>query len=114
MKNRTGSVKLGPEQKALYRGDWKLVYLEASPPRALLYNITRDPFEQTDCSRQNPAELRALSAVLTQQLAENERLAAEVEVTDTPMSEEWRRRLESLGYVGNESPDDDTDSQPPP
>ena len=113
------AVKLGPEQKALYRGDWKLVYLEARPPRALLYNIAKDPSEQTDCSRQNPAELHALFEALTRQLAENERLAAGVEVVDTPMSEERRRQLEALGYVGRESdaddsPDDDTESPPPP
>ena len=113
------AVKLGPEQKALYRGDWKLVYLEARPPRALLYDVAKDPSEQTDCSREYPAELRALFEALTRQLAQNERLAAGVEVADAPMSEEWRRQIEALGYVddengADESPGDDTDSPPPP
>jgi arylsulfatase A-like enzyme len=112
------AVKLGPEQKALYRGDWKLMYVEDEPPRCLLYNVTQDPSEQTDCSGQDPARLSALLKALMPQLAENGRLSAGVQAIDTPMSPEWRRQLEALGYVGGASDDDDpngdSDSPPPP
>jgi len=128
------AVKAGPEQKALYRSDWKLMHVESGPkprfpgeffsvpsrpeskarlPHRFLDIVATDPAEQTDRSGQNPTELSTLLQALGRQLSENERLAAEVEVADTPMSEEWRRQLEALGYVGSES-DADDDADPPP
>lgn len=95
-------VKLGPEQKAVHLGAWKLMITypkgERKPFRKL-YNLGTDPLEQKELSAQHPAQADALTELLNQQVNENARLAAGVSVDHAPLSPEQIERLRSLGYL---------------
>ena len=96
------SVKQGTEQKALYSGRLKVMYLEATPPRLDLFDIVADPHEQRSIAQQtDPRQLRALLTMVQRQMQENATLAATIESAAVPIDEAQRRRLESLGYFGS-------------
>ena len=52
---------------AIRRGDWKLVYNMRSGNKEL-YNLQQDPQELIDLAKQNPALVKELSSLLSQQL----------------------------------------------
>jgi arylsulfatase A-like enzyme len=88
----------GPEQKALYAGDHKLI-LMTDPPRRQLYDISKDPLEQHDIAAAHPRVVEALSRTIDEHLAVNTRLAADVEAEHIPVSDEQLKRLKALGYT---------------
>ncbi|UCG16865.1 MAG: sulfatase [Phycisphaerales bacterium] len=92
------AVKKGPEQYALYRGDWKLI-LHADSGSARLYNIADDPLEQRDLAANAPAQLKSLTALVQERLGRNRRLAAGEPVEEIPLTPDRLDRLRSLGYV---------------
>lgn len=57
----------GIDGQALIRGDWKLVREAKANPKMLLYDLSKDPYEQNDLSKQRPELLvemkKAMSAV---------------------------------------------------
>ena len=95
-------IKLGPEQKAIHLGVWKLMITYPKgdrEPFRKLYNLATDPLEQKELSAQHPAQADALTDLLNQQVSENARLAAGVSVDHAPLSPEQIERLRSLGYL---------------
>ncbi len=95
-------VKMGPEQKAVHLGDWKLMITEPHGDRKAtrqLYNLTIDHLEQTELSAQHAAKTESLTGLLARQVQENARLAADVEVKRVPLSPAELERLRSLGYI---------------
>ena len=106
--SKHGRSQHGPSQhrartnrrlRALFDGSYKFIW--ASDGRHELYNVDEDPLETTNLiSRQEPVRLR-----MEQTLRET---VAAMNVGGSPqqvpaLTEEQRRRLESLGYL-NTSP----------
>ena len=80
-------------------GRWLLIH-DARTPSLELFDLQADPRGLTDVAGQAPAELGQLLAVLTahdQSSSEGRFIRPE----PAPMSEELKRQLESLGYVGD-------------
>jgi arylsulfatase A-like enzyme len=95
-------VKIGAEQKAVYLGDWKLIITfprGGRPPLRKLYRIGADPLERQELSAQHRAQANALASLLQDQINENNKLAAGVDVEHLPLSPEQIERLRSLGYL---------------
>jgi arylsulfatase A-like enzyme len=92
------AVKKGPQQYALYQGDWKLI-LHADTGSALLYNIADDPLEQNDLAANAPAQLKSLTAQVREWLDRNRHLAADAPAEEVPLTPDRLDRLRSLGYV---------------
>jgi len=92
------AVKNGPEQKAVYMGDWKLILKKADPlPR--LYNLAADPLEANDLSTTDRDKASQLTNMLQRQNRINTRLASEISIETVPLSAEQQKRLRSLGYL---------------
>jgi arylsulfatase A-like enzyme len=91
-------VKVGPEQRALYMDDWKLLTV-VTTGRQSLYNVAEDPLEQRDLSAEQPARLQALGEMLREQAEINAELATGRGVEQVPLEDEEYQRLKSLGYV---------------
>ena len=92
------AVKLGPEQKAVYIGNWKLM-VTPSTGRRQLYNIADDPLEQNDLSAQAQGRLEQLTRILTEQVSLNARIAEGFVPDAAELTPEQRERLKSLGYI---------------
>jgi tetratricopeptide (TPR) repeat protein len=76
----------------------RFFYLHA--PKSSLYQIPSDPDEETDLGSEQPAALRLWEKKLRDQLkAAGETLDSEVR-SENVLSEEQRRQLASLGYLG--------------
>lgn len=97
------AVKFGAEQKALYQDGYKLLYVESDPPRASLYRMPEDLKEQHSFSQTAGSLLARLIGELQPILTRNRDLAKALPGSRAPISEEQRRQLESLGYVGKPS-----------
>jgi len=92
------AVKIGPEQKTLYMGNWKLILKKAEPlPR--LYNIADDPLEANDLSMSDRNKASQLTNMLRQQNRINIRLASQISTETVPLTAEQQKRLRSLGYL---------------
>jgi arylsulfatase A-like enzyme len=98
-------LKIARRQVALYRGEWKLA-LPIEPPVQLLYHFTEDPLERRNLAGQDPDMLGMLLQMEAEQRAENDRLATAAQRQSIELSPEQLRRLRSLGYVGDEEPDE--------
>lgn len=92
-------VKAGPEQRAIYLGDWK--FIQALEGDAMLYNIRDDPLEQRNLLGGRPEEEKALRELLARQLADNAQRRDGRAPAAAPASEELLQRLKALGYVGD-------------
>jgi arylsulfatase A-like enzyme len=93
-------VKIGPQQRAIYRNYWKLmVTLETG--RKQLFNLYDDYDELIDLSVREPDRVTELSAVLDNQVEVNARLAVEFASDRVTVPAEEVERLKSLGYVGD-------------
>ncbi len=97
------AVKFGTEQKALYQDGYKLLYVESDPPRASLYRVPGDPQEQQSFAQTAGGLLARLIGDLQPIRSRNRDLAKALPQSRAPISEEQRRQLESLGYVGKPS-----------
>jgi hypothetical protein len=64
-----------------------------------LYRIGADPLERQELSAQHRAQANALASLLQDQINENKKLAAGVDVEHLPLSPEQIERLRSLGYL---------------
>ncbi len=79
----------------IVRGPWKLIEL----PRPELYDVDRDPSEQSNLFDKDPERARTLSALLrdmTTTLASKATAASQ-----TTLSAEARQRLQALGYTAS-------------
>lgn len=95
------AVKMGPERKALYLDDWKLIVNTQTSARRL-FRLADDPNELNDLSSQFPDVTGRLLRELTTQLAASSKLAEAVDSTLTPASREQIERLKALGYIGDD------------
>ena len=92
-------VKMGPEQRALYAGAWKLL-LTVDTDEVKLYHIVRDPLEQEDLAGKYPKLVAELRTLLTEQHERNRKMAEGVEIKQAPLTDEQIKRLRALGYLG--------------
>ncbi len=92
-------VKMGPEQRAVYTGDWKLL-LTVDTGVVELYNIDRDPLEQNDLAAKHPKLTSELQTILTEQHERNKKLSQGVETQRATLTDEQIKRLRALGYLG--------------
>ena len=101
---RPAYATLSEHQKRLAsvtEGSWKLIR-DRGNGRERLFHLENDPGETTDRLAQNREKAKALSALLSRQLAEDEARHAEArsegdELGEVP--EEVRAALEALGYA---------------
>ena len=85
----------GPERRAAIQWPLKLM-VEVGTGRRRLYNLERDPGEQTDLA---PTERRAVR-FLSDELRNTLTAAREgVQSEDVPLDEEMLEELRSLGYI---------------
>jgi arylsulfatase A-like enzyme len=49
-----------PFRAAIREGDWKLVWSPTLPPRAELYDLSKDPYEQHDAASEHPDKVRQM------------------------------------------------------
>ena len=92
------AVKLGPEQRVVYVGDWKLI-LTVPTGRLQLFNVTEDPLEQTDLASLQPERVAQFMQIIDRQVEINQQLLEGVDVETIPLTPEQIKRLESLGYI---------------
>ena len=90
------ALSVGPEQKALYDGGWKLMLY---PDHFELFDLETDPGENEDVAARRPEIARRMRERLERQLAENHRLADDVRVRFEELTPEQIERLRSLGYL---------------
>ena len=88
------------ELRVLYRGRFKYIY----GPRPELFDLEADPHERRDLSAEQPATAARAQTALQEFLGRHASSAA-AEAT-YQASDETRRRLEALGYVGGGSDDE--------
>ena len=91
-------IKEGPEQQAVYLGDWKLM-VTPSVGRLELYNVGDDPLEQNELSRHHSDKIWQLVNILQQQNEVNEMLGSQVSTEAVPLTPQQREILRSLGYL---------------
>lgn len=94
------AVKMGPEQKAMYAGAWKLKTTPAAEAREL-FHIAKDPGEMTDRSDDQPEAVVGLAELLDEQLRENELRSRGLTPQLREPTPEQLKRLKELGYVGD-------------
>ncbi len=92
-------VKIGPEQRAVYAGPWKLL-LFVDTGEVKLFQIDRDPLEQKDLAETHPKLTSELRGVLNEQQRRNKELSRGVPAHQTTLTDEQINRLRSLGYLG--------------
>ena len=63
----TTIYSIEPQQAALRKGDWKLVWRSALPSSTELFNLAKDPYEQHDLSKANPDKVAELQAIAQEQ-----------------------------------------------
>ncbi len=91
----------GPQQKAIYLGDWKLIISRSGRKtgRSQLYNLSSDPLEQNELSQLQGRQLDMLTKILEEQSAVNKQLGNMVWTGEVSLTPEQERRLRSLGYL---------------
>jgi arylsulfatase A-like enzyme len=98
------AVKAGREQKALYQGNYKLLLVEGEQPRAALFDRVTDPGELKNIAAAARADFEQLLGTLHAVVDRNRLLARGQPAQQAPITEAQRRQLESLGYVGDQTP----------
>ncbi|MFQ5351563.1 MAG: sulfatase [Candidatus Binatia bacterium] len=93
------SVKIGPEQRAVYAGAWKLL-LFVDTGEVKLFQIDRDPLEQKDLAETHPKLTSELRDILNEQHEQNKKLSQGVPTQRATLTDEPIKRLRSLGYLG--------------
>ena len=110
--SRKGALESGHEQKAIFGGSWKLTRTtrKKGTPDVVettyrLFNLTDDPGEFNDLAASHPEKLAELRNLLEQQVKRNSVLGRGVIAQDHILSDQAARRLEALGYVGEDDED---------
>jgi len=93
-------VKMGPEQQAVYAGEWKLM-LTPDTDVVALYRLDGDPLEQHDLAAKYPKLTAELRGLLIEQRKRNEKLSQGAETPRVVLTDEQMKRLRSLGYLGD-------------
>ena len=91
-------IKLGPEQKALYVDNWKLMITPSASQRRL-YDVADDLLEQKELSAWYATKAKQLAAILQEQTKINAKLGSGVSVEAVTLTPEQLERLRSLGYL---------------
>jgi arylsulfatase A-like enzyme len=95
------AIKAGPEQRAVYSGDWKLMIL-TQPAKGLLFNLANDYFEATELSASNGSQKRTMEQLIAQQLTINAQAKPCAEAAFAPVSEKTQKQLATVGYAGGD------------
>ena len=110
--SRKGSLESGHEKKAIFSGHWKLTRTtkKKGAPDIVettysLFNLTRDPGEFNDLATSHPEKVAELRQLLEQQIKRNSELGRGVIAHEHILSDQAARRLEALGYVGEDDED---------
>jgi arylsulfatase A-like enzyme len=82
-------------KRSLRVGDWKLIEGLLKPRTLELYNLADDPGEQVDLLESRPDMAQKLRLHLDEMMAD----LPEAATVTTPLTDEERRKLRSLGYV---------------
>jgi len=61
----TTIYSIEPQQAAIAKGDWKLVWQVTLPSRIELFNLTQDPYEKTNLADSNPQKVAELQQLIT-------------------------------------------------
>jgi arylsulfatase A-like enzyme/Flp pilus assembly protein TadD len=93
------------ELTGLRRGPWKLI----RAPRDELYDVTADPAEELNLASSEPDVVSQLASRLDELV---ERTSAGGQEATTALSDDTRRRLESLGYISGGGGDAASDVDP--
>lgn len=113
-----GATAAGYDQKAIFDGPWKLIRATRPPrdgathppePAIALFHLGNDPGERDNRADAEPEVVAKLVALLKQQIAENMAIKPGVISHERLVPDSTSRRLESLGYVGEQdatSPDE--------
>lgn len=88
-------------RQAYYRENWKII-AELRSRFVELYDLDRDPWEQTNLAEKEAERAGSMLKALTEVLARSERLREELDLGEPPLPllpEETARDLEALGYI---------------
>ncbi len=86
--------------KTIVDGDWKLMlFFVDGEYRPVLFDLARDPRELRNVAVQHPEVVERLTARLWEIFDPENPLQEDRQPSQTPLSEEERRRLRSLGYI---------------
>lgn len=91
-------VKSGPEQNAIYLGDWKMMVIPSKRWQEL-YFLGDDPLEQNELSARHPQKAQELTKILQEQITLNNQLGSSISTEKVPLTPEQQNRLRSLGYL---------------
>lgn len=109
-----GSIESGYEQQAVFDGPWKLIQTthpphnrrsrNSDPSRTTfqLYHLVDDPRENTNLAETEQETVAAMRDLLEKQAVENRTIRPRVIPHERVIPESTSRKLESLGYVGEE------------
>jgi arylsulfatase A-like enzyme len=99
--NCTAGQKVYGDMQALVRYPLKLVWFERYP--AELYDLREDPEERRDLALERPEQVAELAGELAGRMADERGLAtAGPAVPGAVLTDDMRRKLEALGYLGAE------------
>ena len=101
------SGKYEPFQLVARKGPWKLVHLRSPKdrewlgrPEIALYDLSRDPTEQTDVRAEHPEVAAELQAALAEWQKTTPRFAGDVEDrSEASSTERTQEMLRALGYL---------------
>jgi arylsulfatase len=91
-------IVMGPEQRAVYVNQWKMLHNLRTASMSL-YDVSKDPLEQTDLAAQQPERIRLFREMMKTQVKINADFAEGIETRVSPVSDEQRERLKALGYT---------------
>lgn len=94
-------IRVGGQQKGLYRGDWKLMYFTVGPTPHELFDMRSDPSELQNVAAANPKIAGELHAAVADWIKQNEARAREVE--EELVNVINAGKLGSVGYTGGDT-----------
>ena len=92
------AVKYRPNIYSVHLDDWKLI-MNFHRKTIELYNISKDPSEMVELSKQYPDKKKELVAIIQSQIETNAKLSEKIKRENIPINQEQYERLKSLGYV---------------